>query len=356
VPLSQLVVLCRVGFEAEAAQELIDRSAAFDVELSRDDESEQGFVVLRARSGDAARLVKAIDFRSLVFARQWFACDELIALPKEDRLSPLLDAARALGNVGNVWFETADTNDAKSLGTLGQALYKPFTAVMKKEGVWLPGTQARLHVMLTSGTTAYVGVSYPPNSANAMGGIPRLKVLREAPSRSATKLDEAIHWFLDEGKTPSGLFVPGSWAVDLGAAPGGWTFQLVQRGINVMAVDNGPMDPQLMNSGFVRHCKQDGYTFQPPKPVAWMVCDIADKPARTIDMVVEWLTKGWCQHTIFNLKLPMKQRYAEVQHLLSRLSQKVERELPRAQLTLAAKQLYHNREEITVYASVVVKR
>jgi len=152
------------------------------------------------------------------------------------------------------------------------------------------------------------------------------------------------------------LFVPGSWAVDLGAAPGGWTFQLVQRGINVMAVDNGPMNPELMNSGFVRHYKQDGYTFQPPKPVAWMVCDIADKPARTIDMVADWLTRGWCQRTIFNLKLPMKQRYAEVQHLLSRLSHKVEHQLPQAQLTLAAKQLYHNREEITVYASIFVKK
>jgi 23S rRNA (cytidine2498-2'-O)-methyltransferase len=358
VPLSQLVVLCRLGFEAEAAQELIERAAEFDVELTRDDEPQQAFVVLHARSGDTGKLVQAIDFHSLVFARQWFACDELIELPRQDRLTVLMDAARALGTFGNVWFETADTNDAKALGSLGQALYKPFSSLVKKEGLWQPGTQARLHVMLTSGTTAYVGVSYPPNSAAAMGGIPRLKVSREAPSRSATKLDEAIHWFLDEGKKsdqPS-LFVPGSWAVDLGAAPGGWTFQLVQRGINVMAVDNGPMNPDLMNSGFVRHYKQDGYTFQPPKPVAWMVCDIADKPARTIDMVAEWLTKGWCQRTIFNLKLPMKQRYAEVQHLLSRLSHKVAHQLPQAQLTLAAKQLYHNREEITVYASIFVKK
>jgi len=52
----------------------------------------------------------------------------------------------------------------------------------------------------------------------------------------------------------------------------------------------------------------------------------------------------------------MKQRYAEVQHLLSRLSNKVSHQLPQAQLTLAAKQLYHNREEITVYAAVNIKR
>lgn len=356
---SQLLVLCRTGFETEAAQELIDRAARCGIALVAGGPQQDAYVVLQASGADATAVLHGVEFRSLVFARQWFACDDEVTLTREDRISPLLEAARNVGVVGNVWFETADTNEANSLGKLAQALYKPFNAVLKKEGLIQAGTQARLHVMLTSGTTAYVGVSYPPDSASALGGISRLKVSRDAPSRSATKLDEAIHWFLDEGKKgndqPS-LFVPGTWAVDLGAAPGGWTFQLVQRGINVIAVDNGPMDSELMNSGFVRHCKEDGYGFQPPKPVAWMVCDIADKPARTIDMVADWLTKGWCQRTIFNLKLPMKQRYAEVQHLLSRLSHKVSQQLPQAQLTLAAKQLYHNREEITVYAAVFVKR
>ena len=349
---SELIVLCRTGFESEAAQELVDQAAAHDIQLAAVGKTE-AFVRFKATHGDTKVLLQQLDFRRLIFVRQWFASYGEITLPKEDRLSPLIEAARAIGVFGNVWFENADTNDGNSLGKLAQSLYKPFNAVLKKEGLVQAGKRARLHVMLTSGTSAFVGISYPPNSAATLGGIPRLKVAREAPSRSTAKLDEAIHWFCDEGKgMQSRLFVPGTWAVDLGAAPGGWTYQLVQRGINVMAVDNGPMDQTLMNSGFVRHYKQDGYAFQPPKPVAWMVCDIADKPARTVDMVATWLTRGWCQRTIFNLKLPMKQRYTEVQHLLSRLSHKVARELPNAELTLAAKQLYHNREEITVFAAI----
>ena len=31
------------------------------------------------------------------------------------------------------------------------------------------------------------------------------------------------------------------WAVDLGACPGGWTYQLVKRNMWVYSVDNGPM-------------------------------------------------------------------------------------------------------------------
>jgi len=355
-PLSELIVLCRTGFEAEAAQELINQAAGYDMSLESVGKAE-AIVRLRASHGDTKALVQQLDFRDLIFARQWFACMGEIDLPKEDRLSPLIEAARSIGVFGNVWFENADTNDGNSLVKLAQSLYKPLNAVLKKEDLVQPGKRARLHIVLTSGTSAFVGISYPPNSASSLGGIARLKVAREAPSRSTAKLDEAIHWFCEEGKgMQSKLFVPGTWAVDLGAAPGGWTYQLVQRGINVMAVDNGPMDVTLMKSGFVRHFQKDGYSFQPPKPVEWMVCDIADKPARTIDMVAQWLIKGWCHHTIFNLKLPMKQRYDEVQHLLSRLSKKIAKEMPQAELTLKAKQLYHNREEITVFAAVAPAR
>lgn len=52
-------------------------------------------------------------------------------------------------------------------------------------------------------------------------------------------------------------------AVDLGAAPGGWTWQLVNREMRVTAVDNGPMAENLMYSGLVDHQKVDGYQYRP---------------------------------------------------------------------------------------------
>ena len=72
-------------------------------------------------------------------------------------------------------------------------------------------------------------------------GIVRLRMPSAAPSRSTLKLAEAIGEFLDEKERERRL-APGTTAVDLGASPGGWTCQLVQRGMMVMAVDNGPID------------------------------------------------------------------------------------------------------------------
>ncbi|MGA7802678.1 MAG: 23S rRNA (cytidine(2498)-2'-O)-methyltransferase RlmM, partial [Gammaproteobacteria bacterium] len=140
---------------------------------------------------------------------------------------------------------------------------------------------------------------------------------------------------------------PGMRAVDLGAAPGGWTWQLVRRHLRVIAVDNGAMDPALMDSGLVEHRQADGFGFQPDATVDWMVCDMVEKPMAVASLAARWIGNGWCRHAVFNLKLPMKQRYRQLQRCLTA----VEDDLRSAgvRYRLACKQLYHDREEVTVY-------
>ena len=79
-------------------------------------------------------------------------------------------------------------------------------------------------------------------------GIPRLRFPADAPSRSTLKLEEAFHVFIPadewDERPASGMH-----AVDLGACPGGWTYQLVKRSMMVHSVDNGPMAPSLMETG-----------------------------------------------------------------------------------------------------------
>jgi len=139
--------------------------------------------------------------------------------------------------------------------------------------------------------------------------------------------------------------------VDLGAAPGGWTWQLVNQNMFVTAIDNGPMSESLMESGQVTHLTEDAFTFQPQKAFDWMVCDIVDKPARVTELMTQWLVKGWCRETVFNLKLPMKQRYPEVKGCLASLESALQEQ--GVQYHLAAKHLYHDREEITVHVRVL---
>jgi len=134
-------------------------------------------------------------------------------------------------------------------------------------------------------------------------------------------------------------------AVDLGAAPGGWTWQLVRRGLLVTAVDNGPMDPALMNTGMVNHRRTDAFTCSPERNIDWLVCDMAERPLHVSRLVARWFIQKHCKAAIFNLKLPMKKRYQTVMECKQVLDRSLGREGIDHQLRI--KHLYHDREEVT---------
>jgi 23S rRNA (cytidine2498-2'-O)-methyltransferase len=80
--------------------------------------------------------------------------------------------------------------------------------------------------------------------------------------------------------------------------------------------------------------------------VDWLVCDMVDKPARVVDLVARWFERGDCRSAIFNLKLPMKRRFEEVQ--LSRAVFQDRLSRLEGSWHVSFRQLYHDREEVTV--------
>lgn len=70
------------------------------------------------------------------------------------------------------------------------------------------------------------------------GGCMPMAVPLEAPSRAYGKMVEALAW-------SGAALAPGDTALELGSAPGGGTLALLQRGLHVVAVDPGRMDPSL---------------------------------------------------------------------------------------------------------------
>ena len=340
-----LLLYTRAGFESEAEAELGLKGPRYgwsgDMEATRG----SGFVRLRLRTESlAAAPLKILPLDILCFARQRLEIfAEFVDLPRHDRLSPLLEALVLFGRpFSDVWLETADTNEAKQLNPLLRALARPFDQALRERQLLDERSPRRLHVFFESGTAVTLGSS-PRGDANAWPmGIPRLRFPSGAPSRSTLKLEEAFQTFLQD---PEAWPQPGMSAVDLGAAPGGWTFQLVRRHVRTTAVDNGPIDKALLATGLVDHQRCDGFRYRPPKPVDWLVCDIVEQPDRIAQLVAEWLARGWCRQAIFNLKLPMKQRWLAVDGC----RQRIEKRLKGLQYHLAMKQLYHDREEITVY-------
>jgi 23S rRNA (cytidine2498-2'-O)-methyltransferase len=252
-------------------------------------------------------------------------------------------ACRSLGNrFASLWLEMPDTNDGKALATLTRPLQAHLEKALRKAGVTFDDAKAedRLHVFFVGGRAAYLGLSAVANGAPWPMGIPRLRMPGAAPSRSTLKLAEALMQFV-----PGRRFEPGMAAVDLGASPGGWTWQLVPRGFRVTAVDNGPMDAALLDSGQVKHRREDGFHYRPPEPVDWMVCDMVESPSRIARLAAQWIAQGWCREAIFNLKLPMKKRREEVE----RCRGIVDEALGGGGYYLRVKQLYHDREEVTAY-------
>ena len=343
-----LVLYCRAGFEGECASEIQEHAAELGYSGYCKAKPDSGYVVFVPHEPQhSAALASLIPFHALIFARQLFAANLINGLPVDDRITPLLDHLAGIA-VSEVMVETADTNEAKELLSFCRKFSTPFLQAVRRHELLREQDESapRLHLFFLSSTAVYLGFSDPDNSSPWLMGIPRLRFPSSAPSRSTLKLDEAIHLFLSEEEQSVRLRT-GMKAVDLGASPGGWTWQLVQRHLLVIAVDNGPMDQALLDSGLVQHKREDGFRFRPQEPVDWMVCDMVEQPGRIAHLVGKWVAEGWCRETIFNLKLPMKKRYQEVLRCASIIHELLES--AGVDYEIAFKQLYHDREEVTGY-------
>ena len=343
-PAMGLLAYCRPGFEGECAQELTAIAAAREASGFARAERGSGFVEY-VFAGAEARGID-IAWQGLIFARQLLrVVGRVEHMPREDRLAallPLIEATKLRWR--DAWIEAPDSDAGRELAPLCRALNAALITALKRKNLLDAQSSMRLHVCLTAPEAALVAAADIAASAPWPGGIPRLKFPRAAPSRSTLKLEEAFLVLLDEDERARWLKA-GMHAVDLGAAPGGWTWQLAHRSIRTIAIDNGPMDAALMESGVVEHRRVDGFRFQPPRAVDWLVCDMVEQPRRIATLIAHWLGERWCRRAIFNLKLPMKKRYDEVQLCLDILRDAV------PGLDIRAKQLYHDREEITVFAA-----
>ncbi|ATJ81890.1 23S rRNA (cytidine(2498)-2'-O)-methyltransferase RlmM [Halomonas beimenensis] len=348
-----LLLYCRPGFEPDLAAEILDKAARLGEPGAPRFERGEGSVRFElAGERPANALHRELPLTSLVFARQSLVALPPLALDREDRLSAIVAQVRDSGwSFESVWQETPDTNEAKALAGLIKALRRPLESSLRKCGALRRKAGGRrLHLLWSDGDRVQLGMSFPGNRSDLPGGIRRLRFPHDAPSRSTLKLEEAWHEFVPREQWEARL-AEGMQAADLGAAPGGWTWQLVHRGMQVFAIDNGPMDRKLMATGLVEHLREDGFVWAPPGRLDWLVCDIVDKPARVIAMVERWLIRRWCREAVFNLKLPMKRRWEAVAEGLARLDEALaEAGIP---AEIGCRHLYHDREEVTVHVRLL---
>ncbi|MFO8140595.1 MAG: 23S rRNA (cytidine(2498)-2'-O)-methyltransferase RlmM [Marinobacter sp.] len=353
--MQQVMLICRPGFEAEAGQEVTDQAAAVGVFGFFQPVRNSGLVRFSIGGGESSEeLMSRLALDELVFVRDWFAILGDCQLPAQDRVGAVVDFLRNQGWDGNrcarVEVRLPENNDDRDLGNFSRKWMAPLSKGLRSAGLLQGDASAvardRLEILLLDFESVVIGFSLTGNRSPFEGGVPRLRLSASAPSRSALKLEEAWKVFLPRERWLDYLG-GGKKAVDLGAAPGGWTWQLVNQGMMVIAVDNGPMQPELMASGHVEHVEADGYGWRPKRAVDWMVCDIVDKPRRTARLVVDWMASKLCRYTVFNLKLPMKKRYDEWLVCQALLVEGLEE--AGLHCRIRARHLYHDREEITCF-------
>ena len=168
------------------------------------------------------------------------------------------------------------------------------------------------------------------------GGQRRMADDPQAPSRSYLKAEEA---YAVLGRGPQ----PGESVVDLGAAPGGWSYSAAKRGARVDAVDNGPLKGGALNHPLIAHRPEDAFKLR-PRPADWLFCDMVEDPDRVLDLVGAWIGSGNCRRFVVNLK------YGRLDPLP--LLRRVRAALAPRCTVLKLRHLYHDREEITAVGEV----
>lgn len=305
---------------------------------------------------------QALALSHIMFARQkTYVFCEVVFDNREDRITNILASVKAMlashtigvlnrhkVPFGDIKVEYPDTEDGKQMAKFCKKFTVPLRNALRQAGFLSKAPQTQLpylHLFFEQGTSCLLSLSLAGDRSENLLGIKRLKFPSDAPSRSTLKLEEAISEFCDRQQSCA-LFVPGMTAVDLGACPGGWTYQLVSRGLHVEAIDNGAMDEKLMATGLVDYQRADGFKYLPKQGhVDWLVCDMIEQPDKVANLIMTWLSEGLASAAIFNLKLPMKKRFQTLQPIIEQF----ERNLIDHEQTMymRAKHLYHNRDEVS---------
>ncbi|MEX2550406.1 MAG: SAM-dependent methyltransferase, partial [Nitriliruptoraceae bacterium] len=129
-------------------------------------------------------------------------------------------------------------------------------------------------------------------------GEPRFVEDRDGPpSRAYLKLWET---FARLRRQPG----PGERCLDLGAAPGGWTWLLARTGADVIAIDRAPPAPEVDRLANVRWRQADAFGLDPAETghLDWWCSDIIAYPDRLLELVTRWLDSGRVQNLVCTVK------------------------------------------------------
>jgi 23S rRNA (cytidine2498-2'-O)-methyltransferase len=165
-------------------------------------------------------------------------------------------------------------------------------------------------------------------------GIANFKQFKVGPpSRAYLKLFEALTY-------------AGSWpqknetCLEIGAAPGGWTWVLRNLGAKVITYDRAPLDPHLMADPTISHRLKDAFQATPDRlpelvdQITWIFSDIICYPDKLLSWIKTWQKARPNINFVCTIKFQGDAHYGVIPEL---------RGIPGSKLV----HLHHNKHELT---------
>jgi len=184
----------------------------------------------------------------------------------------------------------------------------------------------------------YLGIDDVENNLSKFkGGIPHYLEQEDFISRAEFKMVEALDCF----NINTSILKEGA---DFGAAPGGWTKILAQKGINMVAIDPAKMNPKVTNLKNVIHKKmtiQEYFFNHNDKRFDIIVNDMKMDVKKSVNLTMNFYDKlNKNGILIMTFKLPKDFTLKTIHFNLALLLKKFN--------LIMARQLFYNRSEITV--------
>lgn len=353
-----LIVTAQPEFARAAVTEL----RQFDEHIRLREELAPGIILCQA--SDTAQLMRHAARKPPIFTRHLAPVQAVIPIEQTERdIGQLATAIVALPSfnllergthfsVQSRLVQTAKDGRERpySSGKLNQILAEAFAEETGAiESIKKP--QIVISLLCTS-DRGYLGISpIEENLSSWPGGARHFAQTEEQISRAELKLLEALDVF--------GLALPAKGrALDLGAAPGGWTRLLLDAGMSVVAVDPARLAERVTSRPHLEHyrgyaedylaeAKRKAYRFD------LIVNDMrmdAREAARTLSSAAPCLHKDG--FIISVLKLP------HTTHEINPLTTLKEalHILRKSYDVVQTRQLFHNRQEVTVVAAYPLSR
>lgn len=198
-----------------------------------------------------------------------------------------------------------------------------------------------IHVIAVDADSYYLGLHFHSLFHPSWpGGRPEIRLPKEAPSRAYLKIEEAILRF----KPP---FLKLDQVMEIGSAPGGASYALLQRELRVIGVDPGNMDPKILGHSHFRHIQKpisEVERTEIPGPIQWLLLDMNTEPRFSVYAVDRWvnLKKSDLIGVILTIKLNKWKIADEIPAILEHLQSM-------GLSYTQALQLSFHRQEIVIY-------